>query len=65
MARAVALCGGPGTPALSMTNQHWDQDGAPTEYAIDFPGPGRELVAEYVLDQRPDPGGGGVHDHPA
>ncbi|QXJ25979.1 GntR family transcriptional regulator [Actinomadura graeca] len=39
-----------GTPALTMTNHYWDQEGEPTEYAIDFLGSGRELSAEYSFD---------------
>ncbi|WP_406237718.1 GntR family transcriptional regulator [Nocardia sp. NBC_01009] len=35
---------------LTMANLYWDQNGDPTEYAIDFLGPGRELSAEYSLD---------------
>lgn len=36
----------PGTPALTMTNQYWDQYGTTTEYATDFLGAGRMLSAE-------------------
>jgi GntR family transcriptional regulator len=39
-----------GTPALTMTNHYWDQNGEPTEYARDYLGTGRELSAEYSLD---------------
>ncbi|SEP58497.1 GntR family transcriptional regulator [Streptomyces radiopugnans] len=39
-----------GTPALTMTNRYWDQNGEVTEYALDFLGAGRELSAEYALD---------------
>jgi DNA-binding GntR family transcriptional regulator len=39
-----------GIPALTMTNQYWDQHGEPTEYAQDFLGAGRELSAEYAID---------------
>lgn len=39
-----------GTPALVMVNHYWDQDGEPTEYAVDYLGTGRELSAEYDLD---------------
>lgn len=35
---------------LTMTNLYWDQNGDPTEFAIDFLGPGRELSAEYSFD---------------
>ncbi|WP_280409464.1 GntR family transcriptional regulator [Nocardia brasiliensis] len=38
------------SPCLTMTNLYWDQNGDPTEYAIDFLGTGRELSAEYALD---------------
>ncbi|WP_280239758.1 GntR family transcriptional regulator [Nocardia abscessus] len=37
------------TPSLTMTNLYWDQNGDPTEYAVDFLGTGRELSAEYSL----------------
>jgi GntR family transcriptional regulator len=40
----------PGVLALTMTNHYWDQNGEPTEYAVDFLGKGRELAAEYTLD---------------
>ena len=33
----------PGTPALTMVNHYWDQNGDPTEYAVDFLGSGRSL----------------------
>ncbi|MFI2232655.1 GntR family transcriptional regulator [Nocardia testacea] len=39
-----------GSPCLTMTNLYWDQDGNPTEYAVDFLGRDRELSAEYPLD---------------
>ncbi|MEV7868429.1 UTRA domain-containing protein [Streptomyces sp. NPDC088124] len=38
-----------GAPALVMANRYWDADGAVTEYATDFLGPGRHLSAEYDL----------------
>ncbi|WP_280254729.1 GntR family transcriptional regulator [Nocardia wallacei] len=38
------------TPCLTMTNIYWDQNGEPTEYAVDYLGPNRELSAEYALD---------------
>jgi GntR family transcriptional regulator len=38
-----------GTPVLAMTNQYWDQNGDPIEYALDFLGAGRELSAEYNI----------------
>ncbi|MCX4541440.1 GntR family transcriptional regulator [Streptomyces sp. NBC_01565] len=40
----------PGAPTLVMTNHYWDQDGEPTEYAVDYLGPQRALSAEYDLD---------------
>lgn len=39
-----------GTPALTMTNHYWDQNGDATEYAVDFLASDRELSAEYSLD---------------
>ncbi len=39
-----------GAPSLTMTNLYWDQNGDPTEFAIDFLAVGRELSAEYALD---------------
>ncbi|WP_040705097.1 GntR family transcriptional regulator [Nocardia takedensis] len=39
-----------GTDCLTMTNLYWDQDGNPTEYAVDFLGRDRELSAEYPID---------------
>ncbi|MFH9225933.1 GntR family transcriptional regulator [Streptomyces lydicus] len=39
-----------GTLALVMVNHYWDQNGEPTEYAVDYLGPERELSAEYDLD---------------
>lgn len=39
----------PGTKTLVMINHYWDQHGEPTEYAVDYIGPGRELSAEYDL----------------
>ncbi|WP_330229689.1 GntR family transcriptional regulator [Nocardia sp. NBC_00508] len=39
-----------GSACLTMTNLYWDQDGNPTEYAVDFLGRDRELSAEYPLD---------------
>lgn len=39
-----------GTPALTMTNYYWDQNGDATEYGVDFLAPGRELSSEYTLD---------------
>jgi GntR family transcriptional regulator len=40
----------PGTVVLTMTNHYWDQNGEPTEYAVDCFGVGRELSSEYDLD---------------
>lgn len=37
------------TPALTMANRYWDQNGDLIEYALDFLGAGRELSAEYTL----------------
>ncbi|MGV9883797.1 GntR family transcriptional regulator [Streptomyces sp. NPDC003006] len=39
-----------GTPALTMTNYYWDQDGSVIEYATDFMGGGRQLTAEYDIN---------------
>ncbi|NJP72134.1 GntR family transcriptional regulator [Streptomyces sp. C1-2] len=39
-----------GTPALVVVNHYWDQNGEPTEYAVDFLGAGRELSSEYDVD---------------
>lgn len=36
-----------GAEGLVMVNLYRDQDGEPTEYAVDFIGPGRSLSAEY------------------
>lgn len=40
-----------GTLALTMSNYYWDQHGSVTEYATDFMGAGRQLTAEYDLNQ--------------
>ncbi|MET7431986.1 GntR family transcriptional regulator [Streptomyces flaveolus] len=40
----------PGTVVLTMTNHYWDQEGEPTEYAVDYLGVGRDLSSEYDLD---------------
>ncbi|MGW4434715.1 GntR family transcriptional regulator [Streptomyces sp. NPDC004596] len=40
----------PGTVVLTMTNHYWDQNGEPTEYAVDYLGVGRDLSSEYDLD---------------
>ncbi|MGW0750369.1 GntR family transcriptional regulator [Streptomyces sp. NPDC002587] len=39
-----------GRDVLVVTNRYWDQDGEPTEYAVDYHAPGRELMSEYDLD---------------
>ncbi|WTW96171.1 GntR family transcriptional regulator [Streptomycetaceae bacterium NBC_01309] len=39
-----------GTPALTMTNTYWDQNGDVTEHAVDILGEGRELTADYDLE---------------
>lgn len=36
-----------GAKTLVVINHYWDQDGEPTEYAVDYHGPDRELSAEY------------------
>ncbi|WP_019548579.1 GntR family transcriptional regulator [Streptomyces sulphureus] len=36
-----------GAVALAVVNHYWDADGEPTEYAVDFLGPGRSLVIEH------------------
>lgn len=36
-----------GTQVLVMVNHYWDQHGEPTEYAVDYHAPGRELVMEH------------------
>lgn len=38
-----------GTLTLVMANHYWDQNGEPTEYAVDYYGAGRQLSAEYDL----------------
>ncbi|MFI1148683.1 GntR family transcriptional regulator [Streptomyces sp. NPDC020817] len=38
-----------GTLTLVMANHYWDQNGEPTEYAVDYYGTGRQLSAEYDL----------------
>lgn len=40
----------PGAESLTMANLYWDQNGDPTEYAVDYLAPGRELSAEYSID---------------
>lgn len=39
-----------GTPTLVVINHYWDQNGEPTEYAVDYLGVGRELSSEYDLE---------------
>lgn len=39
----------PGTLTLVMANHYWDQNGEPTEYAVDYYGADRQLSAEYDL----------------
>ncbi|GAA1528390.1 GntR family transcriptional regulator [Streptomyces albidochromogenes] len=39
-----------GRDVLVVTNRYCDQNGEPTEYAVDYHAPGRELVSEYDLD---------------
>lgn len=38
-----------GALTLVMANHYWDQNGEPTEYAVDYYGAGRQLSAEYDL----------------
>ncbi|MFD0417301.1 GntR family transcriptional regulator [Streptomyces sp. NPDC127108] len=40
----------PGTKTLVVVNHYWDQYGEPSEYAVDYHGPGRELQREYDRD---------------
>jgi GntR family transcriptional regulator len=40
----------PGSRTLAVVNHYWDQYGEPTEYAVDYHGPSRELSAEYDRD---------------
>ncbi|MFE2815346.1 GntR family transcriptional regulator [Streptomyces nigra] len=39
-----------GARTLVVINHYWDQNGEPTEYAVDYLGVGRELSSEYDLD---------------
>ncbi|WP_433856715.1 GntR family transcriptional regulator [Streptomyces kronopolitis] len=39
-----------GSEALAIINHYWDADGDPTEFAIDFIGPGRSCSAEYDVE---------------
>ncbi|MFC7973918.1 UTRA domain-containing protein [Streptomyces cinereoruber] len=47
---AVQLGVEAGTPALKVTNRYLDQDGEPTEYAVDWHAPGRSWVEESSVD---------------
>jgi len=40
-----------GTPTVVVINNYWDQNGEPTEYAVDYLGVGRELSSEYDLEE--------------
>lgn len=39
----------PGARLLTMVNHYWDQNGEPTEYAVDYYGHGRKMSAEHDL----------------
>ncbi|NEC30626.1 GntR family transcriptional regulator [Streptomyces sp. SID8111] len=39
-----------GAQAIVVINHYWDQNGDPTEYAVDYLGAGRELSSEYDLE---------------
>ncbi|MCI3930205.1 GntR family transcriptional regulator [Streptomyces sp. AN091965] len=39
-----------GERTLVVVNHYWDQHGEPTEYAVDYHGPGRELTREHDRD---------------
>lgn len=39
-----------GTTTVAVINHYWDQNGEPTEYAVDYLGAGRELSSEYDVD---------------
>jgi GntR family transcriptional regulator len=39
-----------GTPALKVTNRYLDQNGEPTEYAVDWHAPGRSWIEESSVD---------------
>ncbi|NUK72129.1 GntR family transcriptional regulator [Streptomyces lunaelactis] len=47
---AVPLETEAGTQTVVVINHYWDQNGEPTEYAVDYLGVGRELSSEYDLD---------------
>jgi DNA-binding GntR family transcriptional regulator len=47
---AVHLDVEPGERVLKVTNRYLDQDGEPTEYAIDWHAPGRSWVAEGPVE---------------
>lgn len=38
-----------GALALTVVNHYWDEAGEPTEYAVDYMGPGRSLMVEHDL----------------
>ncbi|ANJ07167.1 GntR family transcriptional regulator [Streptomyces parvulus] len=40
-----------GTTTIVVINHYWDQNGEPTEYAVDYLGAGRELSSEYDLEE--------------
>lgn len=40
----------PGAEVLTLVNCYWDQNGDPTEFAIDYHGLGRKLSARHELD---------------
>ncbi len=46
---ALALETAAGTSTVVVINHYWDQNGEPTEYAVDYLGVGRELSSEYDL----------------
>ncbi|MGC9409801.1 GntR family transcriptional regulator [Streptomyces sp. DZ1-3] len=40
-----------GATTVAVINHYWDQNGEPTEYAVDYLGTGRELSSEYDLEE--------------
>ncbi|WP_285526972.1 GntR family transcriptional regulator [Streptomyces lavendulae] len=40
----------PGTDVLTVANCYWDQDDEPTQYAVDYHHPHRELIKEAVVE---------------
>ncbi|SHL74466.1 GntR family transcriptional regulator [Streptomyces yunnanensis] len=38
-----------GAPLLTVVNHYWDQNGEPTEYAVDYYGAGRKTSAEHDM----------------